>query len=62
MSGHNQKLLFTTSDHYCIPAGSHKMTIEKFSSEEVFQKRFITLVIKDLSQKAAKGKQEIIRK
>ena len=38
MFGHNQKLLFTTSGHYCIPVGSHKMAIEKFNSEEVFQK------------------------
>ena len=59
MFDHNQKLLFTTSGHYCIPASSHKMAIEKFSSEEVFQKPSITVVIKDLSQKSAKEKQEI---
>ena len=62
MFGRNQKLLFTTSDHYCIPVGSHKMAIEKFSSEEVFQKPSITLAIKDLSQKSANEKQEIVRK
>ena len=62
MFGHNQKLLFTASDHYRIPVGSHKIAIEKFSSEEVFQKPCITLVIKDLSQKSAKEKQEIVRK
>ena len=62
MFGHNQKLLFTISGHYCIPVGHHKMAIEKFSSEEVFQKPSITLVVKDLSQKSAKEKQEIVRK
>ena len=62
MFGHNQKLLFTTSGHYCIPVGSHKLAIEKFSSEEVFQKPSITLVTKDLSQKSAKEKQKIVRK
>ena len=62
MFGHNKKLLFTTSGHYCIPVGSHKMAIEKFSSEEVFQKPSIALVMKDLSQKSAKEKQKIVRK
>ena len=38
------------------------MAIEKFSSEKVFQKPSITLVIKDLSQKSAKEKKKIERK
>ena len=60
--GHNQNLLFTTSGHYCISVGSHKIAVQKFNSEEGFQKPSITLVIEDLSQKSAKEKQEIVRK